>query len=141
LLCKARWDAVKLLTSDERIVWVLNMDEKLISTQVQLCSRLGAPFLKCGAHEKVGISRNVKEGARPINGFRIQPEGDTCGWYIWGGEEWSDDPDFFVPWHVEHLAEWAPLVLPYLGLSPGWRFLVTEEYEDVWEYEGLLGKK
>lgn len=117
------------------------MNEKLISIQEQLCSRFGAEYLQCGSNDKVGISRNVREGARPVNGLRVRPEGDTCGWYIWGGEEWSDDPDFFVPLHVEHLSEWAPLVLPYLGLSPGWRFLVTEEYEDVWQDKGLLTEK
>ena len=49
----------------------------------------------------------------------------------------SDDPDFFVPLHGKHLTEWALMVLPYLGLPPGWRFLITEGYEDVWEDPGL----
>jgi hypothetical protein len=50
---------------------------------------------------------------------------DTSGWYIWAGEGGpSDDPDFFVPLHVEHLAEWCPHITKYLGLPPGWRFLV-----------------
>jgi hypothetical protein len=28
--------------------------------------------------------------------------------------------------------------MPYLGLPEGWRFLVTENYEDVWEDPELL---
>jgi len=65
----------------------------------------------------------------------------TCGWYIWAGEQLSEASDFFVPVHAAHLADWAPLVLPYLGLPPGWRFLVTEQYEDVWEDKQLLEDK
>ncbi len=29
-------------------------------------------------------------------------------------------------------------VLPYLGLPPGWRFLVAPGYVDVWEDPALL---
>ncbi len=80
---------------------------------------------------KVGISQNVKEGVLPINGVRTRTEGDTTGWYIWAGE-WSDDPDFFVPLHVEHLVRWCPAVIPFLMLPVGWRFLIAPDYEDVW---------
>jgi hypothetical protein len=66
------------------------------------------------------------------------PAGDTTGWYIWAGDHLSDDPTFFVPLHVEHLDEWAPQVLKFLGLAPGWRFLVAGEYEDVWYDPNLL---
>ncbi|MDO3525187.1 immunity protein Imm33 domain-containing protein [Ralstonia pseudosolanacearum] len=106
--------------------------------QRAVCLQVGAPNVGCNLHQKVGISCNVKEGLRPLNGLRIQPEGDTTGWYIWAGEEFSEASDFFVPLHVVHLADWAPLVIPYLGLPPGWRFLLTEHYEDVWEDRELL---
>ncbi|WP_224012648.1 immunity protein Imm33 domain-containing protein [Paraburkholderia tropica] len=96
-----------------------------------VCARFGATFAGCDMSLKVGISRNVGEGVRPIHGIRLEPEGDTCGWYIWAGE-FRDDLDFFVPLHAAHLHQWAPLVVPYLGLARGWRFLITETYEDVW---------
>src|SRR5262249_4805049 len=35
-------------------------------------------------------------------------------------------PNFFVPLHVSHLAEWCPAALKFLGLAPGWRFLIYE---------------
>ena len=55
------------------------------------------------------------------------------GWYLWrGGEIPQNDPGFFVPLHVEHLAETCPLALPYLALPAGWRFLIAPKYEDVW---------
>lgn len=87
---------------------------------------------------KVGIARNVQSGAQPLNALRHRPEQDTSGWYIWAGEEMSDDPDFFVPLHISHLAKWCPNLLPYLGLPPGWRVLLAPGYEDVWFDESLL---
>jgi len=81
---------------------------------------------------KVGISRNIRDGMHPINGLRHAPAGDTTGWYIWAGEELSDDPDFFVPVHVSHISDWCPNVLSYLALPPGWRFLLAPGHEDVW---------
>ena len=109
------------------------MEKRMDLIQREKCAKFDAKFVSCDPKLKVGISQNVRNGLRPINGLRISPEGDTCGWYIWAGEEWSDAPDFFVPLHAKHLEQWAPLVLPYLGLPPGWRFLVTEEYEDAWK--------
>lgn len=108
------------------------MDEKLDAAQRLVCAKYHAPFLGCDLNLKVGISRNVREGARPIQGCRIAPCAATSGWYLWGGEDVpSQDPDFYLPLHGVHLYEWAPLVLPYLALAPGWRFIITEEYEDV----------
>lgn len=74
----------------------------------------------------------------PINGLRHPPEGDTTGWYIYAGESLSDEPDFFKPLHVKHLDEWCPQVKKYLGLAPGWRFLIAGDYEDIWYDESLL---
>jgi hypothetical protein len=68
----------------------------------------------------------------------MNPEGDTTGWYIWGGEEWSEDPEFFVLLYVEHLDSWCPEVIPYLQLPPGWRFLLAPGYEDAWKDDQLL---
>lgn len=108
------------------------MAKSLEEKQKEICSKFGAEFYGCNLELKVGISLNVRDGVRPINGLRIKPKGDTNGWYIWAGE-WSDAPDFFVPLHGKHLADWIPMVLPYLGLEPGWRFLIDENYEDVWK--------
>lgn len=106
--------------------------------QRDTCDRYEVEFVPAPRHLKVGIARNVREGILPINGLRHLPAGDTTGWYIWAGEELSDDPNFFVPLHVEHLVEWCPDALRFLGLPPGWRFLVAGEYEDVWEDASLL---
>lgn len=112
--------------------------ESSIQVQRNVRSRFSAPFFGCHMDLKVGVSQNVRSGVRPLNGMRVEPEGNTCGWYVWAGEEFSEAPDFFVPLHASHLHEWAPLVIPYLGLPPGWRFLVTEAYEDVWQDNNLI---
>lgn len=104
----------------------------IASVQEALCRRFGAEPHPTPGDLKVGIAPNVREGLLPINGLRIQPGGDTTGWYIWAGEEMSDDPDFFIPLHAVHLAQWCPAVLPYLLLPPGWHFQVAPGHEDVW---------
>lgn len=114
------------------------MSDNLESQQKAVCERHGATWSRVDPDLKVGIARNVKTGLQPINGLRHPPEGDTTGWYIWAGEELSDDPDFFVPLHVSHLQDWCPEVLKFLGLPPGYRFLIAGDYEDVWEDESLF---
>lgn len=113
-------------------------DDSIVASQAELCSRHGVQFVASPANMKVGIARNVRTGLLPLNGLRHPPIGDTTGWYLWAGEELRQDADFFVPLHVEHLAEWCPQVLKFLGLPPGWRFLLAHGYEDVWEDPSLL---
>ena len=108
-----------------------------LDQQKELCKKYGVDFIESPDNLKVGISLNVKSGEYPIHGLRHPPEGDTTGWYIWSGE-YSDDPNFFKPLHVLHIVDWAPLVEKYLGLPPGWRFMVAPGYEDVWEDLTLL---
>ncbi|ACY15441.1 immunity protein Imm33 domain-containing protein [Haliangium ochraceum] len=113
-------------------------DSEVIRKQRTVCHRYSARFEPAAAGLKVGIARNVREGILPINGLRHPPAGNTTGWYIWAGEELSEDPDFFYPLHVEHLGEWCPEVLRFLGLPPGWRFLIAGDYEDAWEDQSLI---
>lgn len=111
---------------------------EFVEAQQEMCKRYGSRFVASPESLNVGIALNVKSGIIPINGIRHTPEGDTTGWYIWAGEEMSENPDFFVPLCVEHLSEWCPRVLPYLGLAPGWRFLIAGHYVDVWKDDSLL---
>ena len=105
---------------------------KLNDKQKQKCQQYDAGAVPYDPNSKVAISLNVKqEDVQPLNALRINPQGDTCGWYIWRGE-WSNDLDFFKPLHVEHIADWCPEVLPFLQLPPGWRILVAPGREDVW---------
>ena len=100
--------------------------------------RFGATPLPVDPRLKVGIAANVRIGLQPVNALRHRPEGDTSGWYIWAGEVFSDDPDFFMPLHITHLSGWCPEIVPYLALPPGWRVLIAPGHEDVWFDAGLV---
>jgi hypothetical protein len=112
--------------------------KSISEAQRAVCLKYGADFLQCDDHLKVGISRNFDAHTFPINGLRHPPEGDTTGWYIWSGEQFSESSDFFVPLHSLHLQDSCPEILKYLGLGAGWRFLFAPGYEDVWFDATLL---
>jgi len=104
-----------------------------VEVQRGVCQEYGAEYLATGEQLKVGLSSSVIEGQRPLHGVRHLPKGDTSGWYIWAGE-YSISEEFFQPVHVGHLEKWQPILNRYLGLAPGWRFLLVPEegYTDVW---------
>lgn len=106
--------------------------------QLEVCKKYGAKYLSSPGNLKAGISENVRDEIEPINGLRHPPEGDTTGWYIYAGEEISHDPSFFQPVHIDHLNDWCPRAKKYLGLAPGWRFLIAGDFEDVWFDKCLL---
>lgn len=108
------------------------------AAQRALCHKFGVAPYPSPEDLKVGLARNVRAGLWPLNGLRHPVEADATGWYIWAGENFSYDPDFFAPVHVAHLAEIRPEILPYLALPPGWRFLIAPDYEDVWLDRTLL---
>ncbi|KRF31683.1 hypothetical protein ASG93_04925 [Paenibacillus sp. Soil787] len=110
----------------------------MIESQQIICVKYGAAFLESDLNEKLGIALNMRDNLFPINGLRHKPENGTCGWYIWAGDGFSEDPDYFVPIHVRHIDEWDPKLKKYLGLGPGWRFLIADDYEDVWFDQSLL---
>ncbi len=85
-----------------------------------------------------GLASKTLAQGWPVNGLRHPAEGQTNGWYIWAGETFSDRPDFFEPICLEHLADLRPEVLDYLALPPGWRFLISPDYKDVWFDANLL---
>jgi len=108
--------------------------------QLEICNKYNTIFFETPSDLKVGVSQNVNDrNLYPINGLRHLPHGNTSGWYIWASEEFSDDDNFFLPLHISHLLEWRPQITKYLGLPPGYRFLLGEnDYEDVWYDESLL---
>lgn len=113
-------------------------NQKNERAQREKCKEFGAEFIPAPENLKVGIALNVKDGMLPLNGLRHQPENGTTGWYIWAGEEFSMEPEFFKPLHLTHLHEWCPEIVSFLGLAPGWRFLLAGDYQDVWYDESML---
>jgi hypothetical protein len=112
----------------------INFEQKLI------CIKYNAEFLESPTDKKIGISDNIKDGVLPINGLRINPEIDTTGWYIWAGEELSKKKDFFKPLHISHLKIYCPEIEKYLGMAPGWRFLIADDYVDIWFDKDLINE-
>ena len=109
--------------------------------QFDICHKYGFEPFEYDEILRIGISDNLltKETIFPINGLRHNPEGNTSGWYIWGGEGYSEEDDFFKPLHIFHLKKYRPELLKYLSLPPGTRFLLGEnDYVDVWFDENLI---
>jgi len=99
--------------------------------QQAICNKYNVEAISLSGNKKLGIALTTI-GLSPINGVRHNIENDTCGWYIWCGEELSEDSDFFKPLHVNHINEYLPTIEKYLALPVGYRFLVAEDCEDVW---------
>ena len=106
--------------------------------QLRFCVRYTTQPVASRSHERLGISRDFDPTEYPINGVRYWPESGTCGWYLWSGEELSRDLNHFVALCVSHFESRHPALSKYLGLPPGWRFLVAPGYEDVWYDEDVL---
>jgi hypothetical protein len=112
-------------------------EARIREEQEALCKHYGAKFTAAPGESKSGFALSTK-GLFPINGLRHSPVGDTSGWYIWCGEQFSDRPEFFASLHTIHLYEEYPAIAKFLGLPPGYRFLLAGEYLDVWYDESLL---
>ena len=109
-----------------------------MSKRSTVCDKIGVEAHVPIKASKLGIALNTI-GKQPINGLRHPCENETNGWYIWCGEELSNDEDFFSPLHVEHISEYLPEVMDYLNLPPGYRFLINNnKFEDVWFDENLI---
>lgn len=107
--------------------------ETLQELQLRICRTYGAAFEPPAAGSKIGLAIRTL-GRVPVHGVRLPPTDTTCGWYIYAGDEWSDDSDFYQPLCVEHLPEFCAFALPFLGLPPGWRFLTDGRgHMDVWQ--------
>ena len=107
--------------------------------QNDVCLRFKVEPVPSELSEKLGIAIETI-GRQPINGMRVNRENGTCGWYIWCGEDFSENSEFFKPLHVGHINEYLPEVTQYLSLPPGYRFLIANEYEDVWFDSQLVSK-
>ena len=115
------------------------MKDILVNQQREICQKYRAEFIPTDINDIIGISDNTNGKLIPINGLRHPIIGDTSGWYIWSGEEYSESGDFFKPLHMGHLVDRCPQILKFLGLPPGYRFLIDNKgYEDVWYDRSLL---
>jgi hypothetical protein len=111
---------------------------EIINSQIWECKKRRVEFVESPFYLMVGLAKDFDSQVLPVNGLRHPPEGVSTGWYIWSSENFPSEDDSFEPVHVIHLLDIIPGIVGYLGLPPGWRFLRTGEYEDVWTDEKLL---
>ena len=114
----------------------MHLGRDIEKEQLKLCNERSENCMPCEPESKLGFATRTQ--GLPINGLRHRPQADTNGWFIWRGEELSEDPEFFAPLHTHHLVKYCPEALKFLGLPPGYRFLIAGDYEDVWFDESLL---
>ena len=110
---------------------------RIAVAQKMICVEYSAEFVPCPPESKLGFAV-ATEGKLPVNGLRHQAEGETNGWYIWCGNDFSDKPEFFAPLHASHLYEDHHEMVKLLGLAPGYRFLLAPDHLDVWFDASLL---
>lgn len=110
---------------------------KIEEKQRAFCRERGAGFLASPGSSKLGFALATRE-KNPLHGLRHNPVGDTNGWYLWCGDEYSTGADFFQPLHTEHMYGQFPALTTLLGLAPGYRFLLSGDYIDVWFDASLL---
>jgi hypothetical protein len=116
-----------------------NIEKEFLEKQKIVCRRFDTDFFASSFDKIIGVAlKSFDEDRMPINGLRHPIENEqSTSWYIWAGE-YSDDDNFFQPVHISHLLEICPKAINYLGLPSGWRFLVDNNYDDVWYDETLL---
>lgn len=106
--------------------------------QNELCYKLNVEFVESKQDSFIGLSENISSNSSPIHGLRHPIENGSSGWYVWAGE-YSASENFFKPHCVIHLIEIKPEIIKYLGLPPGYRFLIDNNgFEDIWFDEKLL---
>lgn len=124
-----------LQTGDHRLDGFNNWNAH-IQSQKEICEKVNSAWRPVNPNHKIGISENL--GSDPVHGLRHPPEKGTTGWFIWTGE-YSTADDFFKPIHAGHLLQKRPDLIKYLGLQPGYRFLIDNQgHEDIWEDKELL---
>ncbi|MEO1702098.1 MAG: hypothetical protein AAFR71_08580 [Pseudomonadota bacterium] len=116
------------------------MSKSEMEIQKAVCLQFGSKFEPSFEDEKLGLALlvPVTENHYYLNGVRHQKDQGTCGWFIWNGNIFEERAEFFQPIHVTHLWKRLPMVLPYLGLAPGWRFLIANDHVDVWYDENIV---
>jgi len=105
---------------------------------LNVCKDRNVPAQIPDSQSMVGLAKNFDAKSQPLNGLRHPIVGSTNGWYLWSGEVFPEMDDAFEPLCLKHLIEQDSIVLPFLCLPPGWRFLKAGDYIDIWFDEELL---
>jgi hypothetical protein len=121
-----------------RLRWrLLRSEQAALDEQRAVCEQHGVLLVPAPADAMCGFATSTA-GKLPMNGLRHPPENGTCGWYLWFGEDFSQEAGFFDARCVRHIEDEYPLCTKYLGLPPGYRFLIADGYVDTWFDDKLL---
>lgn len=107
------------------------MTRLLLEAQLETCKRFSAIHFPFKDDDTVYFATATR-GLLPVNGERINSENGESGWYIWCGVERKDDESFFEKISLYELSDRAPLVQAFLGLPPGYRFLIAGGHQKAW---------
>lgn len=119
----------------DKLPFDINRWNVYVEQQKEICNKLSVAWIENQPNQVIGLA-DINDV--PIHGLRHPIENNSTGWYIWT-KDYSSDPDFFKPTHIVHLLDIKPQLLKYLGLPPGYRFLIDDKgYEDIWYDETLL---
>ncbi|MDB5187992.1 MAG: hypothetical protein JWO50_512 [Candidatus Kaiserbacteria bacterium] len=116
------------------------MNQNILNEQQDIVIKVRTTLVPCEPQSMIGVDEGISKKIYPINGLRHPVNGGGSGWFIWSSvkEIPQDNPNFFKPTHAQHIYESYPLISKYLGLPPGWRFLIDDKgYEDIW-YDASL---
>ncbi len=99
----------------------------VFNQQKKICKKFGLSYEPCDGEQFLYISSNIKDGNMPIEGKRYIEEDDFCGWYIWSGEE-PNEKDLYDKVIVNDINEYSDVLIKFLWLEHGTRFLIEEGY-------------
>src|SRR5580698_4880380 len=106
---------------------VTHLEARIEQIQRVFCADRTVEYVPAPRAANSGFALSTN-GLKPINGLRHPPSGGTTGWYIWSGENLSNNSDFFAAIHTGHIYDDHPELVKLLGLPPGYRFLLDGDY-------------
>lgn len=109
-----------------------------IRRQIQTCERLEADFVVASADALIAFCEPFDAECGVVHGLRSVAAGRQTGWHVWTGDADADDIGFFNVLHVRDFVSLCPAVGPFLGLAPGWRFIVDGGGPRAWFDPSLL---
>jgi len=112
-----------------------------MEAQQEVCARNGVVHVAVPQHAHVNVTSKLLEGTHFVYGLRLAPTDDRTGWFFWTEELFPPLPRFSAIQVAEFEERW-PEVIKFLGLPPGWRFVVDGYgYEREWEDRSFLNEE
>ena len=119
--------------------------EEAQEQQRLLCRQEGCIYHPSESDSILGLAI-ATIGKLPVTGLRRMPLVDANGWHVWCGDHplAYDDflrlpQNFFSHITPRELIAHCPEAVKFLGLPPGYRFLVAGDHIDIWYDGDILG--